>query len=67
MTLDRYLKIHKISRRTFANQIGISVSAVNHWINQVRRPEDDMKRIIAETTSGAVMPNDWIDLSNVFN
>ena len=67
MKLEHYLKTHHISRRAFAEEIGISVSAVNHWINEIRRPEDDMKRVIAEATKGAVMPNDWIDLSNVFN
>jgi len=67
MKLDHYLKTHQISRRAFAEKIGMSVSAVNHWINEIRRPEDDIKRVIAEATEGAVMPNDWIDLSKVFN
>nr|DAU21534.1 MAG TPA: Helix-turn-helix XRE-family like protein [Caudoviricetes sp.] len=59
MDLRSFLFKNALSSEVFAQKIGISVGAVNHYINGRRIPAAKVMRKIAEVTRGAVTPNDF--------
>ena len=65
MKLKNYLKLYGESKASFASRLGVTEGAVNHWVSGIRRPNDNIKKRIAEATDGAVMPNDWFDFPHM--
>lgn len=59
MTLDKYLKISKISSRAFAEEAGVSTFAVSKWRQKVRIPRPHYIELIKTLTAGKVKPADW--------
>ena len=59
MTLDKYLKTSKISSRSFAEDVGVSVYAISKWRQKVRIPRPVYIARIYALTAGKVKPADW--------
>lgn len=59
MTLDRYLKMAKISSRLFAEEAGVSIFAVSKWRQGTRIPRPQHIELIKTLTAGKVKPADW--------
>ena len=62
MKLDRYLRIHEMSERQFAELLGVSFQAVNNYRRGLRIPAPPIMRRIYEVTGGAVTPADFFDM-----
>lgn len=61
MDLSTYLKTNGISRRDFAERVGVSTEAVRLWEERLRVPRKNvMPRIVAET-DGIVSPASFFD------
>ena len=61
MLLDDYLITEGISRKRFAEQIGVVPSYITALCNGVSSPGPDVMRRIVEETNGAVTPQDFLD------
>ena len=59
MDLRTFLFENALSSEGFAQKIGISVGAVNHYLNGRRIPAAKVMRKITQVTNGAVTPNDF--------
>lgn len=61
MKIQAYMTANKISPKQMADLIGgVTESGVRKWVYGERFPRVDQLKRIAEITSGAVMPNDFI-------
>lgn len=60
MTLAAFLEASGITVPEFAATISSTVSTVTKWKRCERIPSDRWMRAIANATSGAVMPNDFV-------
>ena len=60
MKLIKWLIKSDISKKEFAERIGISESLVYHYLSGKRYPSSSTARKIMEATNGAVTPNDFI-------
>lgn len=62
MKLKDYLEKHKIGRREFAEKLGVTDTAVTHWLNGRSQPKQkNMPRLIAAVTNGEVTIVDFYD------
>lgn len=61
MTLDTYLKQHRITHREFAELIGCEQPTVTRFIAG-RIPSPELMRIISEKTADEVTPNDFFGI-----
>ena len=59
MKLKYYLRIRKISNKTFANLLNISPVSLSRYINNYRFPEKEILIKIYNLTEGLVTPNDF--------
>lgn len=62
MDLSTYLKTNGISRRDFAERIGVSTEAVRLWEERLRVPRKNVLLSIAAATNGGVTANDFVHL-----
>lgn len=62
MKLSDYLAMTNKSAAKFAVEIGASTSAVNFWRSGERTPRIKQMQKIFDATSGAVTPNDFLQL-----
>lgn len=61
MKLASYMADNHLTDEQMASQIGnVSISGLKKWLRDERVPRPDQMRRIAEVTSGAVTPNDFI-------
>ena len=59
MTLDAYLKAHKISQADFAAAIGVKQPTVHRW-TRGEKPSMDVAAKIQNETGGAVPLHVWV-------
>lgn len=59
MKIADYMAAHGLSPDTMRNRLGCSEGAVRKWMYGERRPSSEWMLKIAETTEGAVQPNDF--------
>lgn len=62
MQLAEYLKINGLSDEDFGRSVGVSRQAIHRYKTFDRYPEKKILTLIAEVTSGDVMPNDFIQI-----
>jgi hypothetical protein len=60
MTLSDYLGQCGETRRAFAKKIGVSHTAVQHWISGYRTPRRANMLAIHVATEGSVRPDDFV-------
>jgi DNA-binding transcriptional regulator YdaS (Cro superfamily) len=60
MKLSDYILQKNMTVAAFAQLIGVTPKAVDHWIGGVRYPRPVQMQKIVEATAGAVMPNDFM-------
>ena len=58
--LDRYIKGQGITRRAFANRVGIHPSMITRLIQGACLPSLDLAAAIERETSGAVSAVSWV-------
>lgn len=63
MKLEIYLDVTKKSRSEFAKNLGVTEASLCRYINGDRMPRPSLLKKIAQTTAGAVMPNDFVDIN----
>lgn len=63
MLLSEFLKNEEISKKSFAQKIGVSRMAVSYYCSGKRKPYYRVMEKIFETTKGKVTPNDFLDLN----
>jgi len=61
MTLDAYLKQHRITHRDFEEMIGCEQPTVSRFVAG-RIPSPELMRLISEKTRGEVTPNDFFGI-----
>lgn len=66
MKLDEYLKTRNITQADFAEKVGVEQATISRLMPRdgepaARKPSFDLMAKIAAATSGAVMPNDFMD------
>lgn len=59
MKLSTFLQERELSRRKFADMVGISKEAVHYYLHGKRFPRPETLRRIAEATDGLVTANDF--------
>jgi transcriptional regulator with XRE-family HTH domain len=59
MTINEYLKKHKLTAEQFAKKAKISVSSVNKWRTKNRSPGGRNILKIERATLGSVQLRDW--------
>ncbi len=59
--LKQHLETHGISRKDFAEQIGIDQSVLSRFCNSLARPGLDKAIAIERATDGAVPASSWVD------
>lgn len=59
MTIDEYLRKHKIAEAKFGLLVGVSQAAI-HRYRKGRMPREKVLAKIREVTKGAVNPNDFV-------
>ena len=60
MRLNNYLKYSGKTHKDFADDLGLSVSAVHKWLYGQRFPRREHLEKIKELTKGEVTANDFI-------
>ena len=60
MRLNSYLKYAGKTHKDFADELGLSVSAVHKWLYGQRFPRKEHLKKIQELTNGEVTANDFI-------
>lgn len=60
MTLTQYLEQTQTTPTAFARTLGVSHTTVLRWLSGETNPPLPVMSRIAETTGGAVMPNDFM-------
>lgn len=63
MLLSEFLKNEEISKKSFAQKIGVSRMAVSYYCSGKRKPYYRVMEKIFETTKGKVTPNDFLNLN----
>lgn len=61
--LREYLSKNKLNCSQFAKLIGVTMQAVNRYINNCRTPDKDVMPRIFDATNGEVTANDFYNLS----
>ena len=59
MKLKDYLKIKKVTNKTFANLLNVSPVSLSRYLNGDRLPEKEILIKIYNLTEGFVSPNDF--------
>lgn len=62
MTLQEYLKINKIKKKDFAEQLGVNRLTITGYTKKRRRPTRKNMNKILELTGHQVTPNDFYEL-----
>ena len=60
MRLNSYLKYAGKTHKDFADELGLSVSAIHKWLYGQRFPRKEHLKKIQELTNGEVTTNDFI-------
>lgn len=61
MKLNDWLKSNSVSKREFAQRLGVSYPTVTRYLTGVRKPDWAVLPLIIDATGGAVQPNDFFD------
>ncbi len=64
MKLKDWLKVKGITGKEFAKKLSVDEQTVSRYCVGKRIPDPDIMRRIAELTAGAVMANDFYELTN---
>jgi transcriptional regulator with XRE-family HTH domain len=62
MKLDQYLTLHDLTEAAFAEEIGVVPSTVWRMRRGETRPDWKTLEAIKHATSGAVTPNDFLEM-----
>lgn len=60
MLLNEYIKKNNLSHKEFADQLGISETALSNYIHKRREPRPHIRRKIISVTSGKVKIEDLL-------
>jgi transcriptional regulator with XRE-family HTH domain len=62
MTIPEYIALHKLSRRAFAERVGVSPSRITDWLENGTTPDGDSIRRVVEETNGEVTANEILGI-----
>lgn len=59
MTIDKYIKLKKLSYLKAASELGVDYTTLYRWINTGSMPRPAMLKKIREWSDGSVTANDF--------